>query len=163
MLLMFREELSTLRGQIIPIRAISMVTENLMLPLVVIISTPQRINTLFVYLLRAHLFGQLLVKLAITAIRAIMTATAKPTIVLITNFQVQPTAFSRYCSVVVVIRSCRFTRPVQGDYDGDGKTDIAIWQATTGQFWVLQSSTGAATVVKWGQSGDFPIAGFNRH
>jgi hypothetical protein len=55
------------------------------------------------------------------------------------------------------------TRPVQGDYDGDGKTDIAIWQATTGQFWVLQSSTGAATVVKWGQSGDFPIAGFNRH
>jgi hypothetical protein len=32
--------------------------------------------------------------------------------------------------------------PVPGDYDGDGKTDIAIWRATTGDWWILNSSNG---------------------
>jgi len=44
-----------------------------------------------------------------------------------------------------------------GDYDGDGKTDFAVWRATTtpGQFWVLGSTSGSQ-VISWGQPGDYP-------
>jgi hypothetical protein len=44
-----------------------------------------------------------------------------------------------------------------GDYDGDGKTDFAVWRATTnpGQFWVLGSTSGTQ-VTAWGQPGDYP-------
>ncbi|CAN5475223.1 hypothetical protein BH10ACI3_BH10ACI3_22940 [soil metagenome] len=53
-----------------------------------------------------------------------------------------------------------------GDYDGDGKMDIAIWRSSgTGQpgtFYVMKSSGGSQTFV-YGLGGDYPIANWNVH
>jgi hypothetical protein len=51
----------------------------------------------------------------------------------------------------------------QGDYDGDGRTDVGIWRDPEGRFYVRQSSNGALQVVAWGASGDFPIANYDTH
>lgn len=49
----------------------------------------------------------------------------------------------------------------QGDFDGDGKTDVAVWLTTTFQFWVLPSNGSPHTIFQWGASNDFPITGYN--
>jgi len=55
---------------------------------------------------------------------------------------------------------------VQGDYDGDGKTDFAIWRASAtagaSAFWVLGSTSGTFAV-PFGQLGDYPPANYNTH
>ena len=49
--------------------------------------------------------------------------------------------------------------PVPGDYDGDGKADIAIYRGTTGEWFVLRSSNGTLLTLAWGASsfGDIPV------
>jgi hypothetical protein len=43
--------------------------------------------------------------------------------------------------------------PVPGDYDGDGKTDVAIWRASTGTWAIIRSSDGGFTTRQWGSGG----------
>jgi hypothetical protein len=55
---------------------------------------------------------------------------------------------------------------VQGDYDGDGKTDAAVWRpsasAGTSAFWFRGSTSGTVSV-PFGQQGDYPPANYNTH
>jgi hypothetical protein len=47
---------------------------------------------------------------------------------------------------------------VPGDYDGDGKTDFAIFRPTTGLWAVRSSSTGTTLItVVFGMGGDVPV------
>ncbi len=45
--------------------------------------------------------------------------------------------------------------PVPGDYDGDGRDDVAVWRVSTGEWWILKS-TGGFTNPALGQTGDLP-------
>ncbi len=52
--------------------------------------------------------------------------------------------------------------PMPGDYDGDGKADLAVWRLTDhlsepARFVILQSSNGAARIEQWGGFGDSPV------
>ncbi len=48
---------------------------------------------------------------------------------------------------------------VDGDFDGDGESDITVFRPSTGQWFVLQSSNGTFTTTTWGVSTDIPTAG----
>jgi hypothetical protein len=55
--------------------------------------------------------------------------------------------------------------PTQGDYDGDGVTDISVWRpAANGNdsaFYTFASFTGTALINNWGINGDFCVNSFD--
>ncbi len=53
---------------------------------------------------------------------------------------------------------------VQGDYDGDGKTDAAVWRESNGTYyWRRSSANNDLGSFPWGQVSDFPIASYDTH
>ncbi|MBI1761527.1 MAG: putative Ig domain-containing protein [Acidobacteria bacterium] len=48
--------------------------------------------------------------------------------------------------------------PVPGDYDGDGKSDVAVFRRGTGTWLVKRSSDGQYLVKQWGLGTDVPVA-----
>lgn len=59
--------------------------------------------------------------------------------------------------------------PIQNDYDGDGKTDIAVWgtrpYSPDGIFFFFSSSSGfqSSTQYNFGEHTDYPIASYDSH
>jgi spore coat protein A, manganese oxidase len=51
----------------------------------------------------------------------------------------------------------------QNDYDGDGKTDLAIWRNSDGHWYIFRSRGDGFDVVWWGESNDFPVSGYDTH
>lgn len=51
----------------------------------------------------------------------------------------------------------------QGDYDGDGRTDVSVWDPINGIFYVLRSSNGVTTQYRFGLNGDYPVANYDTH
>ena len=50
----------------------------------------------------------------------------------------------------------------QGDYDGDGRTDIAVWRPDDTSFYYMGSASGF-TAFPYGTSLDYPPANWNVH
>ena len=49
--------------------------------------------------------------------------------------------------------------PVNGDFDGDQRADVAIFRPSVGEWWINRSSTGATVAAQFGQNGDKPTPG----
>jgi hypothetical protein len=71
------------------------------------------------------------------------------------------TSISQYApaSHIEVQWGLRGDAPVPADYDGDGKTDYAVWRPNEGNWYIKRSLTNDSVVIQWGLPGDIPVPG----
>jgi hypothetical protein len=48
-------------------------------------------------------------------------------------------------------------KAVPSDYDGDGKTDVALYRPSTGVWYIISSANGQVMSIQWGISTDVPV------
>jgi M6 family metalloprotease-like protein len=75
------------------------------------------------------------------------------------------TAFSYFTTASPTVgRSIGDDVSVKGDFDGDGRTELAVYRPSTGEWFIRNSSAGYAVgagnwYFQWGLGGDLPIVG----
>jgi Tol biopolymer transport system component len=69
---------------------------------------------------------------------------------------IQPQTF--FTTQSVVLGAAGFL-PVAGDWDGDGKADVGVFDPVTGNFFLTEDEAKPNFIFPFGQSGDRPLAG----
>ena len=87
--------------------------------------------------------------------RRIMTATVKPTLPIYRD-GVWWILQSSDNSVKVTQWGIAEDKPQAGDFDGDGKDDLAVFRPSTGVWYILRSSDNGFVANQWGLSSDIP-------
>src|SRR5262249_37991164 len=69
--------------------------------------------------------------------------------------------FTRRCGLSDPPLAASPRAAITADYDNDGKADFAVWRPSTGEWFVIDSSTGRPrpSAQQWGQPGDIPVPG----
>ncbi|MBP7474795.1 MAG: VCBS repeat-containing protein, partial [Pyrinomonadaceae bacterium] len=49
--------------------------------------------------------------------------------------------------------------PLDGDFDGDSRADVAIFRPSNGEWYFRRSSNGSVYGAQFGQNGDKPVVG----